>query len=412
MRRTVKWLLGTAVLLPLAVAILFLATGERASRGEREDGRPPSPYAPREVAIRLADPSDARRLGWSPDGLNTLFDFASRLSADTFLIRTGGEMVGILGQPDQPHHIHSMRKALLSAVLGQHVGTGPGQVPLAATLADLGIDDAPHPLTALQKQATVLDLLQSRSGVNHGAAAEGGLTADKDRRLGTRENPPGTVWAYNNWDYNVLTTILEQRTGRSVAALFTDGLARPLGLQDVTPDSAFTLDAPDLSRHGAAMFRLSGRDLAAIGQLYLDDGRADGRQILPPDWVARIRTDAVETGIPGMRAGHGDLWWLPDSETGLPEGTFFAWGLGQQALIVIPAWDTVIVHQSDTMEFIDRWNASQKEGADGDTALEQIALQCLKRDALEIPFCKEDRFTTRKEFDRLIAMIVQARAAQ
>jgi hypothetical protein len=35
------------------------------------------------------------------------------------------------------------------------------------------------------------------------------MERDKDKRLGHKPNPPGTVWAYNNWDYNALTTIVE-----------------------------------------------------------------------------------------------------------------------------------------------------------------------------------------------------------
>ena len=61
---------------------------------------------------------------------------------------------------------------LLGALVGQHLGSGPGQIDLDATLAQLGIDDRPHPLTALQQQATVLHLIKSVSGINHAAAGE------------------------------------------------------------------------------------------------------------------------------------------------------------------------------------------------------------------------------------------------
>ena len=38
------------------------------------------------------------------------------------------------------------------------------------------------------------------------------MQKDKDRRLGQTPNIPGTKWAYNNWDYNALTTIFMQET--------------------------------------------------------------------------------------------------------------------------------------------------------------------------------------------------------
>jgi CubicO group peptidase (beta-lactamase class C family) len=411
MVRPLKWLVGATLLLALLVLAFLLATGERGLLESSGSGRPLSPFEPRPVATARLDAEETARLGWRPQGLDAVLTYASQLSADTLIIRTGGRDVATLGRTDLPHDIHSARKAVLSAVVGQRLGSGPAQIPLDATLAELGVDDAPNPLTPLQRQATVLDLLRSKSGINHAAAADGGLTADKDRRLGQDENRPGTVWAYNNWDYNALTTIFERRTGKSVAEAFADDLARPLGMQDVTADSAYVLERPALSRHRAAMFRLSGRDLARFGQLYLDKGTAEGRPLLPASWVARITHDYAETGIGGLRAGHGYLWWLPSAETGLPEGSFFAWGLGQQSVFVIPAWDTVIVHQSDTAAFLERWLALQRQGVGGEPALEQLVMDCFDADTRETEFCREHRFTTRREFDTLIALIVEARRA-
>ncbi|CAN0603181.1 unnamed protein product, partial [Ectocarpus sp. 12 AP-2014] len=212
---------------------------------------------------------------------------------------------------------------------------------LDATLQELGLDDAPRPLTPLQKKASVRDLLRGLSGINHAAAAEAGLTAEKDRRLGTKENEPGKVWAYNNWDYNVLTTIFEGRSDMSVANAFELGIAKALNMQDFVREDVSYLRAPELSRHRAAMFHMSARDLVRFGQLYLKNGELDGRRILSESWIERIHSEAVDTGDSGLRSRHGYLWWIPAADSGLPAGSFWAWGFGQQALIVIPAWRTV-----------------------------------------------------------------------
>ena len=336
MQKRVVWSVCAALIVVLAVVAFLLATGERGLSSGRSD-RPLSPFAPRSVEVTRLGDAETEGLGWSAEGLDRLFDFVSRLSTDTFIIQTGGAVVGALGQPEIRFDVHSARKAMLSAVVGQHVGRQANQIPLDATLEDLGIDDAPMRLTRLQRSATVLDLLQSMSGINHPAAAGGGLTADRDRRLGDSENEPGTIWAYNNWDYNALTTIFERRTGMTVAEAFETGIARPIGMQDFSADDVYYLDAPEVSRHRAAMFRMSGRDLARFGQLYLDHGLAGGRAVLPASWIDRITQDYAVTGIEGLRAGHGYLWWLPASETGLPGGSFFAWGLGWQTVIVLPA---------------------------------------------------------------------------
>jgi hypothetical protein len=81
-------------------------------------------------------------------------------------------------------------------------------------LETLGIEDRPEPLTRLQKQATVLHLVKSISGINHAAAGESpSMTAEKRRRLG------------------------------------------------------------------------SARDLARFGQIYLNKGMCNGRQIIPAAWI-------------------------------------------------------------------------------------------------------------------------------
>ena len=283
-------------------------------------------------------------------------------------------------------------------------------IDLAATLDTLGIDDDPGPLTPLQKQATVRHLLKSMSGINHAAAAEEGLLADKARRLGTGENSPGTIWAYNNWDYNALTTVFEARTGLSVAEAFASGIAEPLGLRDHHADAVTYIEDPGLSRHRAAMFRISARDLARFGELYLHKGVVDGRRLLEESWIDRITADAVDTGIPGLRGGHGYLWWVPGPGSDLPSGTFWAWGFGQQALFVIPAWRSVIVHQSDTKQTLLRFLQSiQQDGMEPEAALENVALSCLDPKERQTTFCSEHRLILRREFTELISLIARAR---
>lgn len=392
----------------LIAAIVYLfATGERGLTGG--DGRSLSPFQPRDVETFRADDGIVESLGWSPASLDRMLDYLSRLSVDSFIVQTEGATVATLGRLDEPHAIHSMRKAILSALVGQHIGDGPSRIPLDATLRELGIDDDPGPLTALQRQATVLHLLKSTSGINHPAAAEGGLMTEKQALLGDGEHPPGTVWAYNNWDYNALTTIFERRTGKSIPTAFLSGLATPLGLQDVTDESVAYIEEPDLSRHKAVMFELSARDLVRIGQLYLDRGAFDGAEIVPAAWIDRIVSDHSQTGIEGLRAGHGYLWWIPSPDTGLPEGSYFAWGLGQQSLFVIPAWKTAVVHQSDTEELLRRWSDLKDEGKTPQSAFEEAALGCHEREDFTSEFCREHRFTGRREFDRLISLIVAAR---
>jgi len=180
-------------------------------------------------------------------------------------------------------------------------------------------------------------------------------------------------------------------------------------MRDFTPDAVSYTKAPELSQHSAAMFRMSGRDLALFGALYLNQGSVNGRRILPKTWIARVSTDPVDTGDAGLRSGHSYLWWIPGPETGLPNGTFAAFGFGRQAVFVIPAWRTVIVHQADTTELIKRLFGPDDDGSTTTSRLVQMILTCrtVAGDASE--FCRQHRFSGRREFDRLVTLIVNAR---
>ena len=345
---------------------------------------PESSLPARSIEITRLSADETERLGWNPSGLDAVFDHASNLSTDTFMIVTKNKTVGSFGDLKRPYRTHSIRKAFLSALVGRYSDFGTKQIRLNATLQELAIDDFPKPLTSLQKETTVRHLLKSLSGINHAAAASGGLVADIHRRLGDTENKPGTIWAYNNWDYNALTTIFETRVGIGIAEAFEKSIAKPIGMQDYNTGAVSYSSEPSLSIHKAAQFRMSARDLAKFGQLYLDEGRAKGLQVLPASWIDLVTTDFTKTGKDGLSWGHGYLWWITDLTVGLPDGSFWAFGLGHQASFVIPAWDTVIVHQSDTTEFLKRFIPMIRQtGGKSEAAIGQLVHSCHEADKRE-----------------------------
>ncbi|KZL14632.1 serine hydrolase [Pseudovibrio sp. Ad26] len=294
------------VLIAASVLTYLIQTGER---GLGRQARPT-----RSLGVIQLDATKIKNLGWDAKGLDVVFNYAASLSTDSFMIITDGQRVGAFGDLSKPYSIHSIRKPLLSALFGQKLASPTNKLHPDATLLELGIDDAPISLTELQRQTTVRHLLHSVSGINHPAAASGSLQADIDRRLGHTENQLGTIWAYNNWDYNALTTVFENTTGSEVAEAFDIGIAQPVGMQDFERSAvSYTFD-PQQSEHRAAMFKMSSRDLARIGNLYLNRGLAGRQHILEENWTSLITSDFTETGLGGLRGGHGYLWWIPSPE--------------------------------------------------------------------------------------------------
>jgi CubicO group peptidase (beta-lactamase class C family) len=278
--------------------------------------------------------------GWSAQGLADAEEWSRAIGSSAVVIVQHGAIVGAWGDVDADLGLHSVRKSLLSALIG--VAAEKGRINLNATMAELGIDDNPPALTPTEKQATVLDLLEARSGVYHAANYETHDMAAKRPARG--EHPPGTFWYYNNWDFNALGAIYEHSVGAPVFTAFAQQIATPLEMQDFDPAKCKYVGGPS-SIYPAYVFYASARDLARFSLLYLRRGRWGDKQIVPAEWVDRS-TNAYSTTDHSL--GYGFLWWIvrPDAPSPLasPPGTLFALGNGGQFVIVIPAYDLVVVH--------------------------------------------------------------------
>lgn len=254
-----------------------------------------------------------------------------------------GDTVLSHGPVAEPIAVASIRKSLLSALLGMAVAER--KLALDATLERLAIEDI-TPLTAAERSATVADLMTARSGIY--LPSEGASGAPE--RLPQRgSHAPGTHWFYNNWDFNVLGEIYQRATGEGLFTAVEHRLARPLGWQDFDPlrHARWSYDLRR-SRFPAYRFQLSTRDLARFGQLYLERGRRGGRQLIAPSWIDESVTPHAR---PGGRLfdGYGYMWPVVTEEnahrTGLPVGTYSAIGAGGRYVTVVPARQIVLALQ-------------------------------------------------------------------
>ena len=283
--------------------------------------------------------------GWSRDGLEAVHERALQLNSTALMLVHHGIVVAEWGDTEKRTELASVRKSLLSALIG--IAVTERKINLDATLGQLGIDDNAPSLTEIEKQATVRMLLQARSGVYHAALYE--TPAMAARRPARGSHMPGTFWYYNNWDFNALGTIYEQATRTGIYDAFNTRIARPIGMQDYRPeDGEYVTGAASI--HRAYPIRMSARDLARFALLYLRGGNWGGKQIVPEAWV-RESTRPYSTSEFGP--GYAYLWWTAapadPALTGmvLPEGTYFALGAGGQEAFVIPARDLVIVSRVD-----------------------------------------------------------------
>lgn len=280
-------------------------------------------------------------VAWSSAKLARAKSYADFIDTDAVMVVVGGRVVCQWGDVSARFMAHSMRKSFLSALYG--VAVGEGKIRTDATLASLGIDDTPPALTDAEKRATVRDLLRSRSGVYHPAALE---TPDMALTRPARgSHPPGSHWHYNNWDFNALGTIFEQETGTKIFDAFQTRIAGPIGMEDFRLSDGGYQSGPE-SRHAGYPLRISARDLARFGLLYLRKGTWNGRQLVPAAWVEESTRSYSDTGS----CGYGYMWWVAAGNkslpgVNLPDGSFWAWGTRGHYLVVVPALDLVVVHR-------------------------------------------------------------------
>ncbi len=160
-------------------------------------------------------------LGWSPQKLASLAQEILAGGSTALMVVQGGRVVFRWGEVALKSSVASVRKSLINVLYGIHVAEE--KIHLDATLAERGIDDD-EPLTPVEKQATVRDLLRARSGVYLPSV----YNTDRGRPA-RGSHRPGTHWFYNNWDFNVLGAILDRQTSEDPFEAFaprpSDGLS-------------------------------------------------------------------------------------------------------------------------------------------------------------------------------------------
>ncbi|MDR3468633.1 MAG: serine hydrolase [Xanthobacteraceae bacterium] len=160
------------------------------------------------------------------------------------------------------------------------------------------------------------------------------------------ESKPGTICRYNSAETQVLGMLLIEATGRSLADYMQEKLCEPLGMEF---PSYWLVDSKGREMAFAGL-NMTARDFAKLGQLFLDRGVWNGRQIVPAEWVvASTRFDAphLAPGKPlvsdhAFPLGYGFQWWLPPGD----RGEFSGIGVYNQYVYVDPSRGVVIVKLS------------------------------------------------------------------
>ena len=234
----------------------------------------------------------------------------------------------------------SMAKSVLSALFGVVMAEGH-----IASLDDPVTKYAPALTGSAYDGATIRNVLNMASGVRFNedymdfssdinkmgrVLALGGSMDGFAAGLHDRDAAPGTAWHYVSIDTHVIGMVIRGATGRPVADLLEEKILRPMGLEAAPYYVTDGLGEPFV----LGGLALRTRDYARIGQMVLQKGFWNGRQIVPADWIAASTTPSAPGG-----AMYGLQWWMPPDPS---PGEVMAQGIYGQYIYINPTLNVVI----------------------------------------------------------------------
>ena len=254
----------------------------------------------------------------------------------------------------------SVAKSYLSALVGVLLEDGT-----IASIDDPVVQYAPALSGGAYAGATIRNVLNMASGVTFDedyldqssdinrmgrVLALGGSMDDFASGLTETFAPAGEGWKYVSIDTHILSMVVRGATGRPIAELLSERIIAPMGLERAPYyltdgfGTAFVLGG----------LNLTTRDYARMGQMFLQNGEYNGRQIVPAAWVAASTAPSAPTAEGEI--GYGYQWWVPK---GAIAGEFMARGIYGQYVYVNRARGIVIATNAADRNFRDEGVADQ-----------------------------------------------------
>ena len=188
-------------------------------------------------------------------------------------------------------------------------------------------------------EVTVENLMTMTSGVTFN---ESGIVSGNDWLESYLNAPvsekPGTKFQYNSLNSYVLSAIITERTGMPMDEYLKSRLFEPLGITDYLWEKC----PRGITKGGWGLF-MHTEDMAKLGQLYLNKGKWNGKQIIPESWAEASVTKKVDS-IEGTY-GYGYQLWMEERP-----GSFEYNGMLGQNVLIYPDVDMVIVTNAGNEE--------------------------------------------------------------
>jgi len=244
--------------------------------------------------------------------------------------------------PDEPHVLFSLSKSFTSTAVG--LAISEGKLSLDDTLVKLFPEEAPANPSKNLSQMRIRDLLRMSSGQRAEDIRDFPFTGNVDLVRTFLEYPvpdiPGTHFVYNTPATYILSAAVQKVTGQKVRDYLQSRLFDPLGIAPPRWDES----ARGVSLGGFGL-RLRTEEIARFGQLYLQRGQWNGKQVVPADWVEEATSRQTANGsdpTSDWNQGYGYQFWR------CRHGFYRGDGAFGQFCIVMPQYDAVVAITSGT----------------------------------------------------------------
>lgn len=239
---------------------------------------------------------------------------------------------------ETPHVLWSLSKSFASTAVGFAVAEG--KLSIDDPVLEFFPDEAPKTQSDNLKAMRVRDLLTMSAG--HQDELDWRATDDWAKAFLAHPVPhePGSHFRYNTPATYMLSAIVQKVTGQTVLDFLTPRLFEPLGIEKPKWDTS----PQGISIGGYGLF-LRTEDIAKFGQLYLQNGKWQGKQLIPESWVEQATSKQVSNGnnpASDWEQGYGFQFWR------CRHGAYRGDGKDGQFCIVLPEQDAVIAITANT----------------------------------------------------------------
>jgi len=239
---------------------------------------------------------------------------------------------------EHPHLMFSVSKSFTSMAVG--LAITEGRLALDDRIVDLLPDDLPTEITPNLASLAVRHLLTMTTGHATDTVSLADESHGENWARAILAQPlvftPGTHYVYNSGASYLLSAIVQRLTGERLLDYLTPRLFEPLGMM-----SASWQSCPRGIDAGGWGLSITTEDLATFGQLLLQRGEWNGRQLVPAGWIdeataAQVDTSGTDHDLDG-RQGYGFQFWRNRLSGYRADGAF------GQFCIVLPEQDAVVV---------------------------------------------------------------------